>query len=165
MYNVVVMLWMLVMDSMSFLVELLAFMATMLLYITTVSMYAVVVLWEYLGLLSYVLIQHWGCRSIATLSSTKSILYNKLLDVLVLSIAAAVHGDALVPNELVVYWDMTSASACPNTMSRATSAPYAIGVLVAMVMIGAMVVLEDVCPSSGMVTAYTATTGSEDLRI
>ena len=44
--------------SMSFTTELLVFMGTMLLYISTVSLYLIVVLWEYLGMLSYVLIQH-----------------------------------------------------------------------------------------------------------
>ena len=36
------------------------------------------------------LIQHWGCRSMATLSSTKSIQYNKVLDVLVLILSTQV---------------------------------------------------------------------------
>lgn len=44
--------------SMSFMVELLLFMGCMLFYVLTVSLLVVVILWEYLGLLSYVLIQH-----------------------------------------------------------------------------------------------------------
>ena len=39
-------------------VELLLFMGCMLFYVLTVSLLVVVILWEYLGLLSYVLIQH-----------------------------------------------------------------------------------------------------------
>jgi len=74
--------------SMSFTIELLLFMAVMLLYVYTISLYFLVVLWEYLGMLSYILIQHWGCRSMSTLGSTKSITYNKVLDVLVLSLSA-----------------------------------------------------------------------------
>ena len=73
--------------SMSFVVELLLFMATMLMYVMAVSMYTVVLLWEYLGLLSFVLIQHWGARSMATLSSVKGMLYNKTLDVMVLIVS------------------------------------------------------------------------------
>lgn len=70
--------------SMSFTIELLLFMGCMLSYVLAVSLLLVVVLWEYLGLLSYVLIQHWGSRSLATLSSAKSLTYNKLLDTIVL---------------------------------------------------------------------------------
>ncbi len=43
---------------MSFTIELLVFMATMLVYVYTVAMILLVVLWEYLGLISYLLIQH-----------------------------------------------------------------------------------------------------------
>ena len=43
---------------MSFAIELLLFMATMLCYVLAISLVLVVVLWEYLGMLSYILIQH-----------------------------------------------------------------------------------------------------------
>ena len=43
---------------MSFSMELLLFMSTMLLYVYTVSLYILVILWEYLGLVSFLLIQH-----------------------------------------------------------------------------------------------------------
>ena len=76
-------------SSMSFTIELMLFMGVMLCYVYTVSLYVLVVLWEYLGLLSYLLIQHWGCRSMATLSSSRSILYNKVLDVLVLTLSTS----------------------------------------------------------------------------
>jgi len=43
---------------MSFSMEIMLFMATMLCYVFTVSILLLVMLWEYLGLLSFLLIQH-----------------------------------------------------------------------------------------------------------
>ena len=65
--------------------ELYLFMGVMLCYVYTVSLFLLVILWEYLGLLSFLLIQHWGSRSMGTLSSGRSITYNKMLDILVVT--------------------------------------------------------------------------------
>ena len=70
--------------SMSFFVELQMFMGSMLVYAWAHSIMIMVVLWEWLGLLSYILIQHWSARSMGCLASTKSVTYNKTFDVLVL---------------------------------------------------------------------------------
>nr|QHQ98678.1 NADH dehydrogenase subunit 5 [Rhynchopus humris] len=75
---------------MSFSLQLILFMASMCGYITTTAPLMVLMLWEYLGTLSYVLIQHWGNRVLAVLGSSKSLLYNRVLDtvvVLMVSIA------------------------------------------------------------------------------
>nr|APQ44787.1 NADH dehydrogenase subunit 5 [Diplonema papillatum] len=69
---------------MVFMAQLSWFMASMLWYTSTVSVIHLVLLWEMLGLLSYLLIQHWGSRTLAALASAKSMLSNKVLDALVL---------------------------------------------------------------------------------
>nr|ATQ37460.1 NADH dehydrogenase subunit 5 [Diplonema ambulator] len=86
----------------SFLAELLTFMASMMAYIATSSIPCIVVLWEWLGMLSYLLIQHWCSRVLAALASGKSLAYNKLLDVCVLTTCAAwwVSMDACMPRLL-----------------------------------------------------------------
>ena len=43
---------------MSFTIELVVFMSTMVFYTYTTSLYLLVIAWEYLGLLSFLLIQH-----------------------------------------------------------------------------------------------------------
>nr|ATQ37487.1 NADH dehydrogenase subunit 5 [Rhynchopus euleeides] len=75
--------------SMLFMQELLLFVATMLYYTIVCSTVHVLIAWEYLGLLSYLLIQHWCMRCLAVLASTKSLLYNRVLDVLVLLLIAS----------------------------------------------------------------------------
>lgn len=63
-----------------FLLHVLLFMVAMLLYMHMASTLHLLVGWEYLGLLSYLLIQHWGPRPLAILGSAKALMYNRGTD-------------------------------------------------------------------------------------
>ena len=55
-------------------------MLSMLLYMHLLSTLYLLVGWEYLGVLSYLLIQHWGSRPLAILGSAKALCYNRCTD-------------------------------------------------------------------------------------
>ena len=71
--------------SMLFSLHVLLFMCAMLCYTILQAALYMLVGWEYLGLMSYLLIQHWGCRVLALMGGAKALLYNRIADLLLVA--------------------------------------------------------------------------------
>nr|QHQ98708.1 NADH dehydrogenase subunit 5 [Sulcionema specki] len=65
-------------------VLLLSFGVVILCYIMSSSMIVLVIMWEYLGVLSFLLIHYWGIRVLAAMASMKGIVLNRVLDILIM---------------------------------------------------------------------------------
>ncbi len=77
--------------------ESMLFMYTMLLHVLVSSPLYGLISWEYLGLLSFGLIQYWGSRALAVLGSIRSLVYNRLLDMMVIYMVFGVLAGCRAP--------------------------------------------------------------------